>query len=226
MTGQICGDERVLLRQATMQLKDSHLLIVWWEMENVDHYSTIYKTKKKLHHVGPECQLHDIKESLLCFIFQYRKQGMAISCWWFSSRHCLSCRIFAQKQWKRGTMLFSGFCVQIPRFIGWARMLSNRSRRLWQRGEISWQLYVCFWLVVILIGNSLSTWIKCLFLLMSTRRMLKVLGKKTIHMCTSTKYAKLATNTIQISVDGTLFLLVIPFKGRPNGLIARNVFQM
>jgi hypothetical protein len=59
---------------------------------------------------------------------------------------------------------------------------------------------------------------------MNTKRMLEVVGKKTIHICTLTNNTKCVTVVVIITTDGTLLPLMLVFKGTLNGRIARTEF--
>jgi hypothetical protein len=59
---------------------------------------------------------------------------------------------------------------------------------------------------------------------MSTKRTLEVVGKKTIHVRTSTNNNKRATVAVMITADGTVLPLMVIFKGKPNGCIAKTEF--
>ncbi len=52
----------------------------------------------------------------------------------------------------------------------------------------------------------------------------EAVGKETIHIRTSTKDTKCVTVGVMITADGTLLPLLLMFKGKPNGRIARTEF--
>jgi hypothetical protein len=62
------------------------------------------------------------------------------------------------------------------------------------------------------------------YFLMNAKRTLEVAGKKPIHICTSTNDTKRVTMAATITVDGTLLPLMLVFKGKPNGRIAKKKF--
>jgi hypothetical protein len=64
------------------------------------------------------------------------------------------------------------------------------------------------------------------YFLMSTKRTLEVVGKRTIHTRTLTNDTRQATMAVTIASDGTVLLLMIIFKGKHNGRIARSEFTM
>ncbi len=54
---------------------------------------------------------------------------------------------------------------------------------------------------------------------MNAKRMLEVVGKKTIHICTSMNNTKRVTVAVTITADGMLLPLTLVFKGKLNGRI-------
>jgi hypothetical protein len=58
------------------------------------------------------------------------------------------------------------------------------------------------------------------YLLMSTKRTLEVVGKRTIHISTSMNNTRQATMAVMITGDGTVLPCMIIFKGKDNGCIA------
>jgi hypothetical protein len=59
---------------------------------------------------------------------------------------------------------------------------------------------------------------------MNAKRTLEVVGKKTIHVRTSTNNNKLATVAVMITANGTVLPSMVIFKGKPNGHIAKTEF--
>ena len=59
---------------------------------------------------------------------------------------------------------------------------------------------------------------------MNSKRMLELIGKKTIHIRTSTNDTKRATVAVTIVGDGTVLPSVVVFKGKANGRIAKKEF--
>ena len=55
---------------------------------------------------------------------------------------------------------------------------------------------------------------------MSAKRTLELIGKKTIHTCTTADNTKRATIAVTIAADGTLLPAVVLFKGTATGRIA------
>jgi len=62
------------------------------------------------------------------------------------------------------------------------------------------------------------------FFSMSSKRTLEVIGKKTIHIRTSTNDTKRVTVAVTITADGTLLPSFLVFKGKPGGRIATKEF--
>jgi hypothetical protein len=59
---------------------------------------------------------------------------------------------------------------------------------------------------------------------MNAKRTLELVGTKTIHVRTSTHDTKRATLAVTITADGTVLPLMVVFKGKPNGCIAKTEF--
>jgi hypothetical protein len=59
---------------------------------------------------------------------------------------------------------------------------------------------------------------------MSTKQTLELVGKRTIHICTSTNDNKRATVAVRITANGTVLPLMVIFKGKANGHIAKTEF--
>ena len=55
---------------------------------------------------------------------------------------------------------------------------------------------------------------------MSSKQTSVVIGKKTIHICTSANDTKHVTVVVTITADGTLLPFTLVFKGKPKGKIA------
>ncbi len=57
---------------------------------------------------------------------------------------------------------------------------------------------------------------------MNAKRTLELVGTKTIHVRTSTHDTKRATVAVTITADGTVLPLMVVFKSKPNGRIAKT----
>ena len=68
--------------------------------------------------------------------------------------------------------------------------------------------------------DQTPTWLS-----MSKKRMLEVVGWKTVHIRTSTNDMKRATVAVTIAADGTVLLLMVIFKGQRTGRIATMEFS-
>ena len=62
------------------------------------------------------------------------------------------------------------------------------------------------------------------FFCMTRKKMLEVIGVKTIHIRTSTNDTKRATMAVTIAADGMVLPLTIVFKCKPDGRIAWSEF--
>ena len=63
-----------------------------------------------------------------------------------------------------------------------------------------------------------------IYFTMNAKQTLEVIGKKTMHICTSTNDTNHATEVVTITADGTLLPSTFVFKGKPNSHIARTEF--
>jgi hypothetical protein len=59
---------------------------------------------------------------------------------------------------------------------------------------------------------------------MNAKRMLEVIGVKTVHICTSTNDTKCATVAVTITGSGAVLRSMVIFKGKPNGRITKTEF--
>ncbi len=72
------------LRGTAVELNVCVLLLLRWEPQKVgemDPCNKLFKSKKKANLAGLLNQLEAIKEPLLCYIFEMRKQGVIINSW-------------------------------------------------------------------------------------------------------------------------------------------------
>jgi hypothetical protein len=60
---------------------------------------------------------------------------------------------------------------------------------------------------------------------MNPKRALEVVGKKTVHICSSTNNTKRGTVTVTIAADGTVLPAAVIFKGKPGGRIEQREFE-
>ena len=63
------------------------------------------------------------------------------------------------------------------------------------------------------------------YFLVNSKRTFELIGKKTIHIRTSTNNTKWATVAVTIAGDGTVLPLVVVFTGKKNGRIAKKEFS-
>jgi hypothetical protein len=61
---------------------------------------------------------------------------------------------------------------------------------------------------------------------MMAKRMLDVIGIQTVHICLTANNTKQAMVAVTIATDGTVLPSKIIFKGKPDGRIAQNEFEM
>ncbi len=83
---RVMEEEGVSQNKAAARLGMLSSNITKWVKEH-EHLLIAGRKPTKSSHPGPENQLSEIKDSLLCFIFEHREQGMAVTI--FNSHGCL-----------------------------------------------------------------------------------------------------------------------------------------
>jgi hypothetical protein len=62
------------------------------------------------------------------------------------------------------------------------------------------------------------------YFLMNTNCTLELIGKKMVHICTSSDNTKRMTIAVTIAADGTMLPSMLIFKGQPGGRITKTEF--
>ncbi len=75
---RVMEEEGVLQNKAAARLGVPSLNVTKWVKEH-EHLLNAVRKPTKSSHPGPENQLSEIEDSLLCFIFEHREQGMAVT---------------------------------------------------------------------------------------------------------------------------------------------------
>ncbi len=84
MAKHLQDKEGISLRKSAEHVQVSAVLLVKWEERfslGNNPIKALLKTKKKLIYPGPLGQLKPLKEALLKYIFEKRKQGIEINTW-------------------------------------------------------------------------------------------------------------------------------------------------
>ncbi len=105
--------EGMLLRAVTSELRVSTANLSKWASQGVgkiDHLDKILRSKKKAALPGPVSQLKAIKGALLCYIFEYREQGVSVNTFNLTLRASFILPEFREKS-------FTARCSAVKRFM-------------------------------------------------------------------------------------------------------------
>jgi hypothetical protein len=194
----------------------------------MDPRDKLFKRKKKASHTGLFGQLEAIEEPLLHYVFELRKQGIVLNTFTVALRAFFISLEFPEKSFTVG-------CSMVKRWLVAHSMRYRRGTHIAQHplAEVeSEALNYMNYLRHIVLGSSNRN--RCFILNMdqmpvyfsiNAKRMLELIGKKTIHICTSTNDTKRATMAVTIAADGMLLPLMVVFKEQPKGKIARTKFS-
>jgi hypothetical protein len=196
-------------------------------MGEIDSLDKILNSKKKAALTGPASQLKPIEDALLHYIFELREQGVTIDTLtvvlrasWISPEfraksfavRCSCVKHFLHAHsytYRMGTHTFQRPPAEVEskasNFMRFTHLIVNGSNRDWR-----------------FIINMDQTPV---YFAMNAKRTLDEVGKKTIHVRTSTNDTKRVTVAVTITADGTVLLSTLVFKGKPNGRIAKTEFN-
>jgi hypothetical protein len=195
-------------------------------MGKIDRLDKILRSKKKAALTGPSSQLKAIEGDLLRYIFEQREQGVEIKVFTVVLRASFISPEFREKS-------FTARCSCVKRFMhahSFAyRMGTHTSQRPPTEVEGEASDFMKFVRVIVSGGNRDRRFILNMdqtpvFFSMSSKRTYEVIGKKTIHIRTSTNDTKRVTVAVTITADGTLLPSFLIFKGKPDGRIAKKEF--
>jgi hypothetical protein len=166
--------------------------------------------------------LKPLEEALLKYIFKKREQGIKIS--------TLAIVVVASNfSTKFGEMNFVARCSALKRFVKAHLLVYQMGTHLCQRKpeEVEAEASDYMHLIRTLLFSPhcdqrfiLNMDKTPVYFLMSMKRTLEVVGKRTIHIRTSTNDTRWATVAVTIAGDSTVLPLMIIFKGKHNGHIA------
>jgi len=222
-------DEGKTLRATAEELCVSVANLLRWVlhgMGKIDHLDKILRSKKKAALTGPSSQLKAIEDELLHYIFEKHEQGVEIKVFTVVLRASYMSPEFREKS-------LTARCSCVKRFMRAHsfsyRMGTHTSQRPPAAVEGEAFDFMKFVRVVVSRGNRDRRFIinmdqMPVFFSMSSKRTLEVIGKKTIHIHTSTNDTKRVTVTVTITADGTLLPSTLIFKGNPDGRIAKKEF--
>ncbi len=213
-----------LLKSAEHVQVSAGLLVKWVECFSLDNnpIKALLKTKKKSIHPGQLSQLKPLEEALLKYIFKQCKQGIEVS--------TLSMVVVVSNlSTKFGKKDFVTRCSAVKPFVRAHSMVYQMGMHLCQRKleEVEAEASNYTYLICPLLFGPHHNWHFMLnmdqmpvYFLMNTKRTLELVGRKTIHICTSRNNTRRATVAVTIMGDGTVLPSTIIFKGEHDGRIA------
>jgi hypothetical protein len=225
MAKRLQDEEGILLRKTAERVQVSALLLTRWaELFSLgnDPIEALLKTKKKSIYPGPLGQLKPLEEALLWYIFEQRKQGNKIN--------TLSIVVVVSNlSTKFGKKDFVARCSTFKHFVCAHLLVYRMSMHVCQRKPEGVEAEASNFMSLIyplLFGPHhkprfiLNMDQMPVYFLMSTTRTLELVGKKTIHIRTSTNNTRSAIVAVTIAGDGTVLPLTIIFKGKHDKCIA------
>jgi hypothetical protein len=229
MAKHLQDEECILLRKSTEHVQVSALLLTrWTELLSLGNnpIKALLKTTKKSIHPSPLGQLKPLEEALLRYIFKQRKQGIKIS--------ILSIVVVASNlSTNFGEKDFVARCSAVKQFVRAHSVVYQMGMHICQHKseevEAEASNFMCL-IHPLLFGPHrdrrfiLNMDQMLVNFLMSTKKTLELVGKKTIHIRTSTNNTRRATVAVTIAGDGTVLPLTIIFKGKHDGHIAQLKF--
>ena len=227
---RMMAEEGKTLRAAAEELRVSAANLSKWVsqgMGEIDRLDKILRSKKKAALTGPSSQLKAIEGDLLRYIFEQREQGVEIKVFTVVLRASYMSPEFREKS-------FTARCSCVKRFMHAHsfsyRMGTHTSQRPPAEVEGEASDFMRFVRVIVSGANRDRRFILNMdqtpvYFSMNSRRTYELIGKKTIHIRTSTNDTKRATVAVTIAGDGTVLPSVVVFKGKANGRIARRSSQ-
>jgi len=189
-----------------------------------DPIMAMIKSKKKATHNGPLGQLKSIEPDLLRAIFEFQEQGINVNTFLVAVKaSSLSPAFNANSFTARCSTAKCCMCTHL--FV----YRTGMHELLCKPEEVDGDLNDYIRLIhLFVIGNHhdlrfiLNMDQAPVYFLMNSKRKLELIGKKTIHIRTSTNDTKRVTVAVTIAEDGTGLPLVVVFKGNANGHIAKK----
>jgi transposase len=222
--------EGMTLRAAAEELCVSAANLSKWAsqgMGEIDRLDKILRSKKRAGHTGPSSQLKAIEDGLLRYIFEKREQGIEVSTFTVVLRASFLSPEFREKS-------FTARCSCVKRFLHAHsfsyRMGTHTSQRPPAEVEGEASDFMRFVRVIVSGANRDRRFILNMdqtpvYFSMSSKKTLELIGKKTIHIRTSTNDTKRVTVAVTITADGTVLPSTLVFKGMPGGRIEKSEFS-
>jgi hypothetical protein len=224
--------EGMTLRAAASELRVSDANLSRWTLQGmgeIDRLDKILRSKKKAALTGSSSQLKAVKDGLLCYIFEKREQGIEISTFTVVLRASF---MFMSPEFREKTLTARCSCVK--RFLHAHSFSYQMGMHTSQRppAEVEGEASDFMRLVRVIVsgGNRDRRFIlnvdqTPVYFSMSSKKTLELIGKKTIHIRTSTNDTERVTVAVTITVDGTVLPSTLVFKGKPGGHIAKKEFS-
>ncbi len=206
------------------------MLLSRWEAQKVgemDPCNKLFNSKKKVNVAGLPSQLEGIKEPLLCYIFKMREQGVVINTWRVALRASYLLPEFREQSFTTQCNAVKCWLVSHSMRYRMGTHTAQRTLAEVQSEAHNFMAYMCR----TVLGSSRDRHFIVnmdqtpVYFLMSAKRTLEVIGKKTIHIHMTTKDNKRATMAVMIAADETLLPSMVVFKGQPKGKITRTEFS-
>jgi hypothetical protein len=210
--------EGTSLHAAALELHVSAANLSKWVSQGVgeiDRLDKILRSKKKAALPGPASQLKAIEGALLHYIFEYREQGVSVDTFKLAMRASFLSPEFRKKS-------FTVRCSAVKRFMTAHsfsyRMGTHTSQRPPAEVESEAADYMQLMRRIVSSHNRDLHFIinmdqTPVYFSMNSKRTYEVVGKKTIHIRTSTNDTKRVTVAVTITADGTLLPSMLILKG-------------
>ncbi len=192
----------------------------------IDRLDKILRSKKKAALPGPVSQLKAIKGALLRYIFEYCEQGVSVNTFNLALRVSFLSPEFYEKS-------FTARCSTVKRFMVSYSFSYRMGTHTLQRppAEVEGEAlnFMRFMRRIVSGANRDLRFIITMdqtpvYFSMNAEQMFELVGRKTVHIRTSTNDTKRVTVAVTITADGTLLPSTLVFKGKPNGRIVRAEF--
>ncbi len=196
------------------------------KINKVDPMDSLFTKKKKAVHPGLFSQLIAIEEPLLRYIFKLRKQGQTIDMFVIMLRALYITPEFREKS-------FIARCSAEKQFCYAHSMTYRMGMQTLQRppAEIESEAlnFMRFMRQIVFGSNCDRRYILNMdqtpvYFLMNAKHTLELIGKKTVHIRTSSDDTKQVTIAVTIAAVGTVLPLMLIFKGQPGGRIEKTDF--
>jgi hypothetical protein len=226
---RIMEEEGVTLCRAAKRLQVSHSLFVRWQQQRAANDNPILamlKGKKKANYAGPLGQLKPLENSLLRYVFGQHEQGINLSILALIVKALSLSPIFNEKH-------FVANVSAVKRFVRAHSLIYCMGMHVSQHkpDEVAAESSDYMHLMCRIVEGPHHDWRFIInmdqtpvYFTMNAKRMLGVIGVKTVHIHTSTNDTKHAMVAVTITGSGAVLPSMDIFKGKPNGCITKTEF--